>query len=52
METLQNQDKQKKEQDKPKGAVYSVKVLLNQNHKSIDGRRVVMMPGSTSGNVK
>jgi hemolysin D len=48
METLQNQDKQKKEQDKPKGAAYSVKVLLNQNHMSVDGRRVALMPGMSA----
>lgn len=45
METLQNQDKQKKDQDKPKGALYSVKVLLDQNHMSVDGRDVPLTPG-------
>lgn len=48
METLQNKDKQKKDQDKPKGAVYSVKVLLDQNHMSIDGREVPLTPGMSA----
>lgn len=48
IDTLQNRDKQKKDQDKPKGAVYSVKVLLNQNRMNIDGREVLLTPGMSS----
>ena len=45
IDMLQNKDKQKKDQDKPKGAVYSVKVLLDQKSMSIDGRIVPLSPG-------
>jgi len=48
METLQNKDKQKKDQDKPKGAVYSVKVLLDQDRMHIDGREVALTPGMSA----
>lgn len=48
MDTLQNKDKQKKDQDKPKGAVYSVKVLLDQNRMNIDGREVPLTPGMSA----
>lgn len=48
IETLQNKDKQKKDQDKPKGAVYSVKVLLDQKGMNIDGREVPLTPGMSA----
>ncbi len=48
IDALQNKDKQKKDQDKPKGAVYSVKVLLDQNHMNIDGREVALSPGMSA----
>ena len=48
METLQNKDKQKKDQDKPNGAVYSVKVLLDQDRMHIDGREVALTPGMSA----
>lgn len=48
METLQNKDKQKKDQENPKGAVYSVKVVLDQNYMNIDGRNVLLTPGMSS----
>lgn len=53
VEMLQNKDKQKKDQSNPKGAVYSIKVLLEKNYMSVDGRDVPLMPGmSTSIEVK
>src|SRR5574343_370152 len=45
LDALQNKDKLKKDQDKPKGAVYSVKVLLEQRVMNIDGRAVTLVPG-------
>lgn len=45
IETLQNKDKRKKDQEKPMGAVYSVKVLLDQSRMFIDGREVPLTPG-------
>ena len=48
MDMLQNKDKQKKDQDKPKGAVYSVIVLLDQKSMSIDGRNVPLSPGMSA----
>ena len=48
MDALQNKDKQKKDQDKPKGAVYSVKVLMDQNRINIDGREVPLTPGMSA----
>ena len=48
IDTLQNKDKQKKDQDKPKGAVYAVKVLLDQSHMNIDGREVALTPGMSA----
>jgi hemolysin D len=48
IETLQNKDKQKKDQDKPKGAVYSVKVLLDQKSMDIDGRNVPISSGMSA----
>lgn len=48
LDALQNKDKQKKDQDKPKGAVYSVKVLLDQNRMNIDGREMPLTPGMSA----
>jgi hemolysin D len=48
IDTLQNKDKLKKDQDKPKGAVYSIKVLLDQNCMNIDGREVLLTPGMSA----
>lgn len=48
IDTLQNKDKQKKDQDTPKGAVYSVKVLLDQKSMNIDGREVLLTPGMSA----
>lgn len=48
MDTLQNKDKQKKDQERPKGAVYSVKVLLDQNRMRIDGREVPLTAGMSA----
>ena len=48
IDALQNKDKQKKDQERPKGAVYSVKVLLNQSQMNIDGRKVMLTPGMSA----
>lgn len=48
MERLQNKDKQKKDQDKTKGAVYSIKILLDQKSMNIDGREVALSPGMSA----
>lgn len=48
MDALQNKDKSKRDQDKPKGAAYSVKIALDQNYIYVDGRKVPLMPGMGS----
>lgn len=48
IDALQNKDKQKKDQEKPKGAVYSVKILLDQKVMNIDGREVLLTPGMSA----
>lgn len=48
MDTLQNKDKLKKDQDRPKGALYSVKVLLDKSIMNIDGRDVPLTPGMSA----
>lgn len=48
MEALQNKDKVKKDQENPNGAVYSVKVRLDQNRMTIDGKEVALTPGMSA----
>ncbi len=48
IDALQNQNKLKKDQDTPKGALYSVKILLARNSISIDGRSVPLSPGMST----
>jgi len=48
IDALQNKDKQKKDQEKPKGAVYSVQILLDQKFMNIDGREVPLTPGMSA----
>jgi hemolysin D len=48
IDALQNKDKQKKDQEKPKGAVYSVKILLDRKSMNIDGREVLLTPGMSA----
>jgi hemolysin D len=48
IDSLQNKDKAKKDQSQPKGAVYSVKVLLDQSRINIDGKDVFLTPGMSA----
>lgn len=48
IEMLQNKDKRKADQESPRGAVYSVKVVLSQNLMDIDGRKVPLSPGMSA----
>lgn len=48
IDNLQNKDKAKKDQPQPKGAVYSVKVLLDQNQINIDGKNISLTPGMSA----
>ena len=48
IDSLQNKDKAKKDQPQPKGAVYSVKVLLDQSRINIDGKDVLLTPGMSA----